>query len=212
MRVNIDEIKEAGLDRAWDLATADVDEMVKGDPAGYRAAGPLHVTSKLRKLDRRVLLDATATASLHVPCGRCLTQVRLDVPLDLHMTFAPAAGARGGSEAADEGHRRTARGHAREAGPQHVHGEDAAPRPLGSFSPKDADEETYDGKFVELDPVVREGLLLAVPAYPVCNEACKGLCVRCGANLNDRECGCDRRVPDPRWAALDKLKAQDKEG
>ena len=49
-------------------------------------------------------------------------------------------------------------------------------------------------------------LLLALPAYPVCQEACKGLCSVCGANLNERECSCDRRVPDPRWAGLEKLR------
>jgi uncharacterized protein len=56
--------------------------------------------------------------------------------------------------------------------------------------------------------VVREQLLLALPSYPVCQEGCKGLCSVCGANLNERDCGCDRHVPDPRWAGLEKLKTK----
>ena len=51
-----------------------------------------------------------------------------------------------------------------------------------------------------------EQILLALPAYPVCGEGCKGLCPVCGANLNERECGCDRKVPDPRWAGLKDIK------
>ena len=51
-------------------------------------------------------------------------------------------------------------------------------------------------------------MLLSLPAYPVCQEGCKGLCSVCGNNLNERECGCDRKVPDPRWAGLAKVKLQ----
>ena len=69
-----------------------------------------------------------------------------------------------------------------------------------------AEEDTYTGKVIDLDPIVREQVLLALPAYPVCNEGCKGLCPVCGANLNERECGCDRHVPDPRWAGLKNVK------
>jgi uncharacterized protein len=78
----------------------------------------------------------------------------------------------------------------------------------GSFAPEQAEEETYSGKVIELDPIVREQILLALPAYPVCDEGCKGLCTVCGANLNERECGCDRHVPDPRWAGLKDVKLQ----
>jgi uncharacterized protein len=76
----------------------------------------------------------------------------------------------------------------------------------GSFSAGDAEEETYTGKVIDLDPIVREQILLELPEYPVCDEQCKGLCPVCGANLNDRECGCDRHVPDPRWAGLKNVK------
>ncbi len=76
----------------------------------------------------------------------------------------------------------------------------------GSFAPEDAEEETYTGKVIDLDPIVREQIALALPGYPVCDESCKGLCSVCGANLNERDCGCDRHVPDPRWAGLKNIK------
>ncbi len=187
MRVNIDEIKEAGLDRTWDLPRETVDDMVQGDQASYRAKSPMHVAARLRKVDRRVLLDAQAKASLTAPCGRCLTQVEVVVPVDFEITFVPAEEL---EEAEGE-----------EGQPDHPNASRA-----GSFDAEAADEEVYAGKVLELDPVVREQLLLALPRYPVCQEGCKGLCSVCGANLNERDCGCDRHVPDPRWAGLEKLK------
>lgn len=58
---------------------------------------------------------------------------------------------------------------------------------------------------VELGPMVREELILAVPEYVLCREDCRGLCPRCGKDLNEGPCDC-RPEPDPRWAALEALK------
>ncbi|ABC82523.1 YceD family protein [Anaeromyxobacter dehalogenans] len=185
MRVNIDEIKEAGLRRSWDVAREQVDDILQGDKAGYRARGPLHVEAKLEKIDRRVRVDAHGKAELSVPCGRCLQPVSLDQPVDFELTLVPS------DEYVDE-----PRGE-----------KDSSTGPAGgSFEAERADEEIYTGKVVDLDPILREQLLLAVPGYPVCKDDCKGLCPVCGANLNDRECGCDRHVPDPRWAGLKNVK------
>lgn len=60
---------------------------------------------------------------------------------------------------------------------------------------------------LDLHPAVREELILAVPAYVVCREDCRGLCPRCGTDLNEGPCAC-RSEPDPRWAALDALRAR----
>ena len=187
MRVNIDEIKEAGLRRSWDVAREDLDQMVEGDRAGFRARGPAHVDAKLSKVARRVLLDAHAKAQLTVPCGRCLSPVQVDVPVDFELTLVPS------DEYADEPHPGKDRGHAPAA---------------GSFEPQNAEEEVYTGKEIDLDPLLREQVLLALPGYPVCREDCKGLCPVCGTNLNERECGCDRKPKDPRWAGLEKFKLQ----
>ena len=47
----------------------------------------------------------------------------------------------------------------------------------------------------------REEWLLAVPAFSLCREDCKGLCPRCGADLNERPCDC-ADTTDARWDAL----------
>jgi uncharacterized protein len=184
MRVNIDEIKETGLRRSWDVAQEDVDQMVVGDQAGYRARGPVHVDARLEKFERRIRVDAHGTAQLTVPCGRCLAPITVDLPVDFELTLVP-------QDEYDDAPRAEGSG-----------------RVAGTFVPANAEEDTYSGKEIELDPLLREQLLLALPGYPVCREDCKGLCSVCGGNLNDRECGCDRHVPDPRWAGLKNVKLQ----
>ena len=59
---------------------------------------------------------------------------------------------------------------------------------------------------IDLEPFVRETLLLGLPFKKLCSTACKGLCVRCGANLNHESCSCKHDERDPRWEKLNELK------
>jgi len=61
-----------------------------------------------------------------------------------------------------------------------------------------------DGNQDEMDagPALREELLLALPEYPLCRSECRGLCPRCGADLNEGDCDCEEGTGDPRWDAL----------
>ncbi|MFC4103655.1 YceD family protein [Paenibacillus xanthanilyticus] len=58
---------------------------------------------------------------------------------------------------------------------------------------------------VDLEPIIEETMLLALPFTPMCKEDCKGLCHSCGANLNESACGCPTERIDPRLAALKDL-------
>ena len=60
-----------------------------------------------------------------------------------------------------------------------------------------------DGAF-DLDELARETFILNMDTKTLCREDCKGLCDRCGANLNFEACRCRKEI-DPRWAALQKL-------
>ncbi|RKX30915.1 MAG: DUF177 domain-containing protein, partial [Verrucomicrobia bacterium] len=52
---------------------------------------------------------------------------------------------------------------------------------------------------------LREALVLRIPIYPLCREDCRGLCPRCGANLNREQCTCAPEEAESRWDVLDKL-------
>jgi uncharacterized protein len=61
---------------------------------------------------------------------------------------------------------------------------------------------------VDLEPLIREALLLALPLAPLCGDDCRGLCPTCGADLNEGACDCASDHRDPRWAALDVLRSE----
>jgi uncharacterized protein len=77
-----------------------------------------------------------------------------------------------------------------------------------------ADDETPEGdgcyvipartQVLDLTEPLREEVFLAVPHFVECRPDCKGLCPRCGANLNDGPCNCPPAT-DARWDALKRL-------
>jgi uncharacterized protein len=72
--------------------------------------------------------------------------------------------------------------------------------------PLDAEDELpqLDGDLLDLEPVLRDAVVLALPLQPLCRDDCPGLCSECGAHLADDP---DHRhdETDPRWAALQQL-------
>ncbi len=77
---------------------------------------------------------------------------------------------------------------------------------------EDLSVSTFDGEAIDIDDLVREQVLLALPPRMLCVEECKGLCAVCGANRNQSECACEPTEIDPRWAALAGLKQEQKNG
>lgn len=79
----------------------------------------------------------------------------------------------------------------------------------GSDETDDPDVYVLDERSNNLDlrPAVREQWLLNVPAFALCREDCKGMCPKCGKNLNDGPCDCGA-TSDSRWDALKSIKAK----
>jgi uncharacterized protein len=63
----------------------------------------------------------------------------------------------------------------------------------------------FDGEALDVDEIVKEQILLAVPTRMLCREDCKGICPQCGVDKNTGECNCETKEIDPRWAALKNL-------
>lgn len=78
------------------------------------------------------------------------------------------------------------------------------------FAPSDLleedDSETYRIELgvreIDLEPYLRDEVILAVPAFAECRVDCRGMCAGCGENLNESECTCSPGGIDPRWDAL----------
>jgi DUF177 domain-containing protein len=71
---------------------------------------------------------------------------------------------------------------------------------------EDLDYDAIEGEQIDLTEVIREQLLLNLPQQVVCQEDCRGLCEKCGANRNLIDCKCENDELDPRWASLKDLK------
>lgn len=72
------------------------------------------------------------------------------------------------------------------------------------------DFATYQNNLIELTPLVEETILLSIPMKPLCQDACQGLCSRCGQDLNIAKCDCVHDNVDIRLEGLKKL-LQDKD-
>ncbi|MGH2754619.1 MAG: YceD family protein [Actinomycetota bacterium] len=70
------------------------------------------------------------------------------------------------------------------------------------------EEEAYEvtGLEIDLEPMLRDNIALALPLNPVCRDDCLGICARCGRDLNQGPCDCSDEELDPRWAELAALR------
>jgi uncharacterized protein len=77
------------------------------------------------------------------------------------------------------------------------------------------DEHRLEGDLIDLGPVIRDAMVLALPLSPLCRDDCPGLCPECGVRLADAEPDHHHDAVDPRWAALQGMldeQREDQEG
>ncbi|RKH03903.1 DUF177 domain-containing protein [Corallococcus sp. CA053C] len=197
MLVKIEQIKEAGLKLDEPIALGLLSEVLggaaSGHDTGFQATQPSTLHASLRKLSGGVLLQGSFTLNLTVPCKRCLTDVKMDLPVSFTINLVPESLARGDDFKDDDEKVMEKK--------ERAQGESG-----GTFELNDTDEQVFDGKKIDLDPIVREQVLLALPMSAVCRDDCQGLCSQCGQNLNDTKCGCSPKVSDPRLSPLMNIK------
>jgi uncharacterized protein len=64
----------------------------------------------------------------------------------------------------------------------------------------------YSSDEIDLEPLIAEQVILALPTRPLCSDDCRGLCSHCGANRNKEDCSCSAEAGDPRMAIFRSLK------
>jgi uncharacterized protein len=69
---------------------------------------------------------------------------------------------------------------------------------------EDDDEYPLSEGMIDLEPMIRDAVVLSMPFSPLCRPDCRGLCERCGGDRNLGECQCSPRN-DPRWGVLESL-------
>src|SRR4051812_41367004 len=185
MLVKIEEINETGLvlDEAVSERTLSEALAHERPDTGFRADRPTAFQASFRRISGSVLLTGDLAPHLTAPCKRCLRDVTMDLPIHFILNLVPEPRQTLEDAGLDGEGAEDPKSQKRDSG--------------GSFALRDADREYFNGRTIDLDPIVREQVLLALPAAVVCRDDCKGLCPKCGQDLNEAECGCERKVVDP---------------
>lgn len=75
---------------------------------------------------------------------------------------------------------------------------------INSADAKQTDLYPFEGKVLDISKALNDNIILNLPMKQLCSNDCKGLCRKCGANLNEVQCGCDKDDIDPRMEGLNK--------
>ncbi|MGW0884198.1 YceD family protein [Streptomyces sp. NPDC002671] len=143
---------------------------------GVPEGAPLELELRLESVMEGVLVTCTARAQAQGECVRCLEPVELPLDADFQEMFSyPDADGRGRVIAEP--------------------GDDAE---------DDEDRLFVEDGLIDLEPLLRDAVVLALPMQPVCQEDCPGLCSECGVRLAD-DPDHHHDAVDIRWAALQGL-------
>jgi uncharacterized metal-binding protein YceD (DUF177 family) len=142
------------------LSTADLGLSGHFDPVGVSTSW------ELTRMMGKVYGKIRAEGLMHLNCGRCLRDFTAPAKTEFAVLFEPRQ-------------RSTGRGRSGEAPEEDEADEDAGPTAV-----------FFDGEELPLGEELRQELELAVPFNALCGENCRGLCPRCGANLNEGPCAC----------------------
>ena len=164
-----------------------VDDSLRG--GGIHFAEALRIDGSVRRVGEYYVVAGAIHGVVSLDCSRCLEAYRYPLELEFEARFAEQS---------------------------------AAPSPIGRSDTGDQEDDGIKLEEDELDvsflptgttvlwveEVVREQVLLELPLRPLCGDGCAGLCARCGANLNEGECGCPAHAEakDLRLAVLDEWK------
>ena len=142
-----------------------------------------------------VLATGTATAPLAGECARCQDPLTSTVTVSFQELYLYSEGRPHGSrEVSDKREKYDKRAK------YDRHDEDEE---------RDDEERYLDGDLLDLEPALRDAVVLALPMSPLCRDDCPGLCAECGARLADA--GPDHGhedATDPRWAGLKRFDGQ----
>ncbi len=142
---------------------------------------PVELDLRLEAVMEGVLVTGTAHAAVEGECARCLEPIHDDVEVSFQELFVY-----------DDLH--------------HAGRQDST-----DHGGEDDETSRLEDDLVDLEPLLRDAVVLALPFQPLCREDCPGLCPECGARLADEPDHAHEAAIDPRWAALAQLDQQDPE-
>ncbi len=152
------------------------------DQADVDARGEFSVQADILALGEEVTVRGTLSGSVLRQCVRCLRAYEdpCKVPFAVQYRVRQGPPTRPARRPGSTG---------QEHPPEH---------PVEVAALMEVESYSYTGDWVDLAPMLREQMILAIPVQPLCREDCQGLCPRCGQERNRRARGCsEEQLPSP---------------
>ncbi len=163
--------------------------------AGVPVGADVELNVRFEAVSEGVLATGSATAPLTGECARCLAPLASTVTASFTELYLYADGRPRGSRDGRRAHDPNDKYYQHDKYDKHDECEE-----------QDDEERYLDGDLLDLEPALRDAVVLALPMAPLCQDDCPGLCVECGVPLADAGPGhMHEDAGDPRWAALKKI-------
>ncbi len=179
MRINLHHISDSGLSLSFKEPVSHFKSLMdvsKSEDISFEH--PLSGGLHATRTKDIIHITGQLNTIVKLACSRCLELFDQTLEIELELTFAPQPS-------------------------------ESVPTP----PPKEYELDAYQagviyfsGDQLDLNESISEQLIMALPFQPLCHESCKGLCCRCGSNLNQHPCKCDTSVQNSPFAVLKKLK------
>lgn len=152
------------------------DVMTHVKTEGVELSGPLSVDLNFTKLEPDYYLRGELKYSLQQPCSRCAELVKRDIAHHFELALSHVGTTR-----------------------------PAVTEKLAEES-EEVDVIIFYGPEIVLDPMIEEQVILSVPYLSLCKDDCKGICQKCGKNLNEGACRCANQSAEKPFSVLKNFK------
>ena len=181
--LHIEQIKEKDLSQDFEAnaeAFPVLSDMVQNRECEFLE--PLRIRVKAFRIRELFEVEGTCQTRVRMSCSRCLKEFALPLTSKFALTYTKELPDRMEASEEDEVELRV-----EEIGLMYFRGEE-----------------------IDLRDGIQEQVVMAFPLQPLCAETCKGLCPKCGADLNRRVCGCQHEPTGNKFAVLRNLKLNKK--
>jgi uncharacterized protein len=179
MRIHADQLKNGRLTVAFEEPAdrfSSLREMTLSGECEFTR--PIRVRLRASRIRELVEIEGVLQTAMRLTCGRCLAPFICPLEVEFALTYT---GDRPGE-------------------PEKI-GPEAKELDAG-----EAGLIYFQGEEIDLTEGIQEQMILSLPLRPLCRESCKGLCARCGADLNQERCRCGPPSAESPFAALSRLK------
>ncbi len=184
LHVHIDRIGTEGISIACEEHPKNFSILAELSESGeFEFLTPLNINLSVIRAGNMIKAKGKFEIQVRMACSRCLTQFEKLLADEFEVTYAQETF----------------------EGDKIIAGEEF------NLSKEELDLVLFQGEEIDFGPVVQEQVIMAVPMRALCRESCRGLCLRCGTDLNRGSCNCKPDVFDSKFALLKDFNKKDKE-